>query len=145
MTRNQGSSTPDIDQQHVKGLKSLRNVSFKSWNLDSDLIEKENMSDLCQWAQYWVSLYCCLKPISISFHFPSTRDVCSMDQTCCVWIIDYQCCHMAFVEFCQNWFSMAYCLISQSHYLNQWWLIISEALWYLLYGNFATNAEGINC
>ena len=103
MARNQGISTPDIDQQHGKGLKSFRNVSFKSWNLDSHLIKKENMSDLCQWAEYWVSLYCCLKPISISFNFPSTRDV-------CLWIkhavfdLDYQCCHMSFVEFCQDWF-----------------------------------------
>ena len=38
---------------------------------------------------------------------------------------------------------MACCLMAPSHYLNQCWLIISEALWHSPQGNFTGNAQDI--
>ena len=35
---------------------------------------------------------------------------------------------------------MACCLTAPSHYLNQYWLIISEVWWHLYYGNFKRDA-----
>ena len=39
---------------------------------------------------------------------------------------------------------MACCLTAPSHYLNQWWLIISKVLWLSCDGNFARDASIIN-
>ena len=39
--------------------------------------------------------------------------------------------------------AMAYCQTSQSHYLSQCWLIISEVLWHSPEGNFRGNAHDI--
>ena len=38
---------------------------------------------------------------------------------------------------------MAWCLMAPSHYLNQYWLIISEVLWNSPEGNFKENAQNI--
>ena len=39
---------------------------------------------------------------------------------------------------------MACCLMAPSHYLNQWWLIISEVQWHSYQGNFTRDASTIN-
>ena len=38
---------------------------------------------------------------------------------------------------------LACCLMVPSHYLSQFWQIISDVLWYLRDGNFTGNAQGI--
>ena len=39
---------------------------------------------------------------------------------------------------------MAWCLTAPSHHLNQWWLIISQVLWYITECSLTGNAQDIN-
>ena len=38
---------------------------------------------------------------------------------------------------------MAYCLTAPSHYLNQFWLLINEVLWYSPESNFPKGAQAV--
>ena len=37
---------------------------------------------------------------------------------------------------------MAFCLTARNHYLNQWWLLMSEVLWHSFESNFTASAQG---
>ena len=57
-----------------------------------------------------------------------------------LWPSDVFRCHRTWSTLVQV---MAWCLMAQSHYLNQCWLIISEILWHSSKGNFTGNAQNI--